>query len=475
MRGAFLALIFFSVLPLVFVSGPFVGVLVYFWASLMGPQFLVWGFAASIPYAFIAAGSTVLSWVVLSSEPKLPPLDKLTVLIVLLMIWISLTSWFGSASPELMNFYWSNSEKMLFMTLVAYAMLTNRKRINQLVAVCAVSVAYYGFKGGVWAVMHGGQDRVWGPDGSMIGDNNLLGAAVVTILPLLVYVRQCYFSSKLKVMMLVVIGFTALGAIFTYSRGTFLALIVMTGSAWLLARQKVALTIVALGIAVGVWEYAPPQWFARMGTIETYDKDASAEERLYLWQLSWALALKHPLLGGGAGWSYNVSFVNQEFAGTTFHWPFGGRSEINDDFAGGVLPPLIRPRAAHSIWFQVLSDQGFPGLLLFIGVLVIGTIDAQWLIRSSRGRQNFASIGHLGRALQSSLVAYIIAGTFASLAMYDLPYVIVALAAASRRLVAMEMASEAKLARRGIHSSRGLNNGRHIGPGPAAASGAPVL
>jgi hypothetical protein len=52
MRGLALGLIFFSLLPLVFVrgkifgfltTGPFLGVLMYYWISLMVPEYLVWG------------------------------------------------------------------------------------------------------------------------------------------------------------------------------------------------------------------------------------------------------------------------------------------------------------------------------------------------------------------------------------------------------------------------------------------------
>lgn len=342
MRDVLIALVFFSLLILVFFRGPFFGILIYFWVSLMAPQFIAWGFAARIPYALLAAGTTVVSWLFFSKEPKMPTFDKVTMLLVALMIWISITAWFGTGSKELVYFYWSNDEKLLIMTLLTYTLATTCKRIDQLIAVCALSVAYYGFKGGVWALLHGGQDRVYGgADGSMIGDNNLLGAALATVLPLLLYTRQHYCKPYFKLPMFVLIGLTAIGDLFTYSRGALLALSGMTGIAWLRSRQKCALAILAGGITLGVWMYAPSQWFARMGTIQTYDQDASAQQRLYMWRLSWAMALKHPIVGGGAGWSYNVSHVNEEFAGSEFHWPFAGENEIGSEFSDGDAPTLI--------------------------------------------------------------------------------------------------------------------------------------
>jgi hypothetical protein len=56
MRGLVLLIVFFSALPFIFVKGPFFGILLWYWISLMNPQKLVWNsVAGGIPYAEIVA------------------------------------------------------------------------------------------------------------------------------------------------------------------------------------------------------------------------------------------------------------------------------------------------------------------------------------------------------------------------------------------------------------------------------------
>ena len=441
MRGILLGLVFFSLLPLIFIRGPFVGILMWFWISLMAPQFVVWGSVfANIPYALIVAVATLLSLVFFTREPKLPPADKTSWLLILLMIWISITSWFGTGPPAEIYNNWLLAEKMLLMTLVAYTLTTSRERLEQLIAVCALSIAFYGLKGGVFALLHAGNYRVYGPGNSMIGDNNELGIALTIILPLLFYLLQRHRQSYWKWPMRGLIGFTLLGDFFTYSRGGLLAICAMIGMAWLRSRHKLTSAALAVLFAAAVWNFAPSQWVGRMETIQNYHQDNSAEQRLYMWRLAWAMTLRHPIIGAGFNWSFAPADVNRQLTGQGFHWPFGGDPAIQLPLSGQDLPPLINPRAEHSIWFEAISSHGFPGLILFVGILLSAMIDARRLVRMARAGPDLAWADGLGRMLQASLVGFAVGGTFASLEFYDGIYAVVIVAAAARRVVAGELA-----------------------------------
>jgi putative inorganic carbon (hco3(-)) transporter len=440
MRGIALGLVFFPLLPLIFIRGPFVGILMWFWVSLMYPQFVVYGFFADIPYALIVAVATLLSWLLFLREPKLPPPDKTSVLLVLLMIWASITSYFGTGPPSDIYQSWLLTEKMLLMTVVAHALTNNRERLDQLITVCVLSVTFWGLKGGVWTLRHGGQYLVLGPATSMIGDNNELGVALTMMLPLLFYLLRRYPQPYFKWPMWGLIGLTLLGDLFTYSRGALLAIGAMAVVVWFRSRHKVLSATFALVVAGAVWNFAPAQWLGRMDTIKTYQQDNSAEQRLYLWRLAWAMTLRHPILGSGFNWSYAPASVNEQLAGQGFHWHFGGDAPIPKELSGGELPPLIMPRAAHSIWFEMMSDHGFPGLFLLVAILVSAMLDARWLVRMTRRRPDLAWADGLGRTLQASLVAFAVGGTFVSLPYYDGFYAMVIIAAAARRVVAEDLA-----------------------------------
>jgi len=397
----------------------------WFWISLMNPHRKVFGFAADLNYALIIAIVTLGSWLLLHpEESKAPPRDRMTFLIIAIMIWISVTSLNGGGPPDEIYTSWIDTEKMFLMTLVAYTMTNTRERFDQLLLVCVLSLAYHGLSGGVFTILTGGQFRVQGPYGTMIGDNNDLGVALTMVLPLVFYLQYRYTQPYLKWPLRGLIGFTVIGTLFTYSRGAVLALVAMSSVLWIRSRHKIAIGMVAVVAVVGLLAFAPAQWFGRVQTIQSYEEDESAQSRLWLWRMSWAMALKHPITGGGFRWSWNVNWANQELRGS------------------GVTPPLTRPRAPHSIWFEMLGYHGFVGLALFIGVIVVGVTDARWLIRQTRDRPDLEWANHFGRMLQASIAGYVVGGSFVNLSMYDGFYAVVLLGSAARRIVAAELATQ---------------------------------
>jgi putative inorganic carbon (hco3(-)) transporter len=421
MRGLVFGIIFFGMLPFIFIEGPFFGILMWFWISLMVPHRVVWNSAfADIPYALIVAIATLASLAMTRGEPKIPPANRTTILLVLLMVWICVTSLYGIGPPAEIDDKWQLAEKMLFMTIVAFTLTNTRTRLDQLIIVCVLSIGFWGFRGGLISIVYGGAARVYGPDGSMIGDNNDLGVALTMILPLIFYLRERYRQRMVKWPMQILIGLTVLGDIFTYSRGALVAIIAMASVLWLRSRKKIQILLLVIVAAVGVSNFAPAAWTDRMFTIETYQSDTSAEGRIQMWQRDWALVKKRPIVGGGFHWSYDPDTVNQILSGSG-------------------LPKLEIPRAAHSIWFEMLGDHGFFGLALFIAILASAFLDAHWLIRRSRRDPDLAWANSLGRMLQVARLGYCAGGSFVTLGMYDGFYAIVIIAAVARRIVAAEL------------------------------------
>jgi putative inorganic carbon (hco3(-)) transporter len=422
MRGVVLISVFSAVLPFVFLRGPFVGILIWYWISLMAPQMDVWyGPFSRVPYALITALVTILAWQFSQRESKFPPGNKTTWLLVLLGVWVSVTSLFGIGNPDEVYQQWLLAEKMLLMTIVAYTLTTTRERLNQLILVCVFSIGFYGIKGGLFSLLTGGANRVFGPNHTMIGDNNDLGVMLTMVLPLMFYIREQYQTRRAKQIMLVLIGLTFLGDVFTYSRGALIAMCAMGGMYWWQSRRKLAAALLIVLAAIGVWSFAPAAWLNRMGTIEDYQQQSSAESRMYFWHLSWDMALKRPITGAGFRWLYNFEEVNKEL------WDSG-------------LPPLEMPRAPHSIWFEMLGDHGFPGLALFVTILLSVALDARWLVRRSRTRPDLLWASNLGRMAQAALIGYCAGGSFATQGLYDGFYALVIIVAAARRIVAAELA-----------------------------------
>src|SRR4029450_12571980 len=62
--------------------------------------------------------------------------------------------------------------------------------------------------------------------------------------------------------------------------------------------RVVLLPLLAIAIVV-LPSVMPTAWLERMGTIETYDQDESANQRLNSWYVARELAKDYPIMGGG--------------------------------------------------------------------------------------------------------------------------------------------------------------------------------
>jgi putative inorganic carbon (HCO3(-)) transporter len=421
MRGLAFFMAFVSSLPLIFIS-PFYGVLIWYVFSLGNFHTMIWGgpFAA-LNYAYVIAVLTCISWLFSRTEKKHLPLTPLVILTLLFSLWITITSWSALGPSEDVWVKWTGVEKMLFMCLVGYAMTTTRERVNQLIWAVALTIGIWGVKGAISGILHGGS-RIQGPDGGMLSDNNDFGLGLIVILPLIFYQWQLATNRHLR-RGLMAMGFLVCLAVFlTYSRGALVGVCAMGTVFWLRSRAKFSAGILIAMLAGCVYLFAPSQWFQRMGTIETYQEDDSAESRIHLWKISLRIAELHPVTGGGFRVTFSPTITNDLLRGTD-------------------LPRLTRPRAAHSIYFDALSEHGWVGLALFLMILGCSWLNCAWLIRRSRSRPDLAWANLLGRMGQAVLVGYATAGAFASQAYLDEYWCIIFTFDAARRLVAKEIAA----------------------------------
>jgi len=96
-------------------------------------------------------------------------------------------------------------------------------------------------------------------------------------------------------------------------------------------------------------------------------------------------------------------------------------------------PKFRQPRAAHSIWFQLLGQHGFIVLGLFLMMLALTMVHLQRLKRATQNQLDAKWIHNYASALQIGLTAYLVCGTFLSLAYFDLMYLYVAATAILQR------------------------------------------
>lgn len=387
---------------------PFIGVLLWNWISFMNPHRLAYGLASELPWAMLVIAATVVGCM-LAGELRLPPMNATTLLFVALMLCFTATSIVALGEPAAVWDKWERSMKVLLGLLLTAAMLTTRHRLHALIWVMVISLGYYGVRGGLFALVTGGSYRVWGPPQTMITDNNHLAAALLISLPLMNYLRLQSAHRSVRIGLGIAMGLTLLATVASYSRGALLGLGAVLFVLWLMSARKI---LVGAGLALcltGVVTFMPGGWSDRMSGITSYQSDESASERLVLWGISWRLAMDRPLVGSGFTGPYTRHVVDR-------------------------VAPGGPARAVHSIWFELLGEQGFPTFVIWTALSVVGLVQAWRLMLLARGHPELAWAGDLGRMGLLSITAYLAAGSFLSLSYWDFYWTLLIVLSAAQAL-----------------------------------------
>lgn len=411
MRGLVFFLGMAGLLPAA-VAAPMVGVIAYYWISFMSPQMEVWGFAAAPPWALLSVLATLLGCLV-AREPKRWPRNGMIPLLILFLILTSIATYFALGPRDRVIRAWSDVAKTIFFLLVLALLLSKRERVHALIWIMVLSLGFYGVVGGLFALVTGGHFRIFGPPASIIGDNNQLAAALLVTLPLMNYLRLQSRHRLIRIGLAVAMGLTLLSILASYSRGAFVGLAAVSLFFWWNSKHKIVIGLTMVIVIGAGLAFMPASWTERMHSITDYKTDPSAEGRLTVWHEAIGIALARPLTGGGYKSTATPRVLHHFY-------------------------PHAHPRAVHSIWFEVLSENGFPAFAVWLSMMFLGFLNIRRIRKLARGDPGAAWADDLGRMAKVSLIAFATAGSFLSLGYYDLYLAILVALGATRDLVANE-------------------------------------
>jgi probable O-glycosylation ligase (exosortase A-associated) len=293
---------------------------------------------------------------------------------------------------------WKEVMKIFFFVHVCASLLHTRRQVDALVWVIVVSVGFFGVKGGVYTLLSGGSGRVYGPPGeSYVSDNNSIPVALIMVIPLMIYLRGVAKSVWVRQGFIVAMLLCGMAILGSFSRGALLAVFAMLFFIWLKSSKKIllgAFMVALVPVAIG---FMPEAWTDRMNTIETYEQDTSAMGRINSWMAAINIANDRPLVGGGF----------ELYTPRTF---------------SKYAPDPNAVHSAHSIYFQMLGEHGYVGLLIFLGIGISAWSHARRTIALARGRPELAWAAQLARALQVSLLGFAVGGAFVNISYWELVY-----------------------------------------------------
>lgn len=304
-----------------------------------------------------------------------------------------------------------NQLKTILFCILMPMLVTKRYRLHAMLVAVVIGTSFHGLIEGLKFVSSGGAHHSQGNE--KLGDNNHFAMIMVMVMPILLYLFQYAKLQMSRLAYGTVFLITCLAVVATNSRGGLLTLGAVALWLIMLSRRKLmGIFVVALvaGLVVAV---APESWTSRMNTIETADQDSSFMGRVIAWKRASAIALDHPVFGGGfhAGQDPAVFELYRNAEG----------------MLGFIRTPEANyPAATHSIYFEVMGDLGFVGLVLFMAIMLYAFVIRMQINRLAK------KIGPTARwasdcadMLGASMIAYLVGGAALSAAYFELPYIVV--------------------------------------------------
>jgi putative inorganic carbon (hco3(-)) transporter len=391
LRGLAVGLLYLAFLVLG-TTTPFALVLGYVWVDAFVPQDIGSMVLGGVPVALIMGAAAVLFYIFADRESP-PRIRWTTVLTVLMAGWCSVTLlWAVAPAAAIDKWDWA-FKTVLFSAFIPYV-IRSRVQIEAFILVyifaSLIQILPVGVKqaisGGYYGAQHG---LIEGNSG--LTESSTLAGVCLMLLPWALWAgRHALMVPNARLRRLGGIGLALtylITAVGTFARTGLVGMAVLGVLMFIESRRKFITILAIIPIIAGLVMFSQKSWTQRMDTIANYQQDDSAMTRIEVWKWTLRFAASHPLGGG-----FNSFFINE------IHLP---------SLESGQPPRVEYGRAFHNSYMEVLGEQGYPGLAVFV-TLVIGTlISLRRTARRCRGNPELAWCADLCKSLSVGLLVWV--------------------------------------------------------------------
>jgi len=391
---------------------PFIWVLAYLYVDIVAPQKISYFLLASIPISLIVFVSAFGAWAMADDKKD----SRFTVrqgMLLLLLIYCGCTTLgadFPVEAAEKFGWVWKAVVFAVFLPLT----LRTRLRFEAAALIMVLSAASIIISGSIKTLVTGGgygELKLLVNDNTGLYESSIISCVSIAIIPVIIWLRKhgTVFPEdwRSKLFAAALIFACLLIPVGTQARTGLLCIGVLALlSLRTVKRRFLYISLIALGVASAI-PFLPESYTKRMDTIENHDTDQSASGRIAIWKWTWEYAKDHPLGGGFDSYRSNqIRFdtVDKKSDGTT------------TDIDSKTITD--QGRAFHSSYFEMLGEQGWPGLITwltiqFLGLWQMERLRSRWLKRTGPGEQWQAP---LANALQQAQVIYLVGSFFVGIA-----------------------------------------------------------
>lgn len=417
---------YIAIIMLMAFKRPFMFTLVYAYVDIVSPQRLSYFLLNSVPLSLILFALAFLGFMI-SDEKKDVRVSPRWVLLIVLLGYCGYTTTVAVepvAALEKWNWVWKALVFASFMPLT----LRTKLRIEATILTMVLCASALIVTGGIKTAAGGGGYGslvILVDDNSGLFEGSIISCVAITIIPLILWLAKhgtvfppdwkvrIYGAALIFACLLIPVG--------TQARTGIVCIAVLGILLLRYARYRMLyLGAVAL-VGLAALPFLPSTFTQRADTIKNYKADESASTRLAVWAWTWEYVKEHPM-GGGFD-VYRQNRIRYDI----------DASQQPGDVSAPDMPDVKeivdQGRAFHSSYFEMLGEQGFPGLLMWLVIHLGGVWRMEYIARMyrKRNRPEEAWIAPLATALQNSQIIYLVGSLFVGIAFQTFFYMLIAL------------------------------------------------
>jgi probable O-glycosylation ligase (exosortase A-associated) len=402
---------------------PFLLVLVYAYIDIVSPQRLSYYLLNSVPISAIAFGLATLAWLLVDSkaDSRFSVRQALMVALLALCAYTTAHADFPIEARTKWDWVWKALVFAIFLPLT----LRTRLRMEALALIMCLCASSIIITGGIKTVLSGGGYGVLNlmiDNNSGLYEGSTISTVAIAIIPLILWLSnhgtifppdwrvRAFAWALCLACLLIPIG--------TETRTGLLCILLLGGLMLLHMKRRVLYGGLAVVAVLAAIPFLPSSFTSRMNTIESYQSDESASTRIAVWQWTWTYAKDHPQ-GGGF----------DAYLGNSFRYEARKVTGTGAMLTAETQVVVDKGRAYHNSYFEMLGEQGYPGLLIWLLIHGVSLARTEWIRRlyTRRDEATTAWVAPLAIALQQGHLVYLLGAIFIGIAFQPFIFMLLAL------------------------------------------------
>lgn len=397
---------------------PFMFMCAYVYVDVVSPQRLSYYLLSSIPISLIVFTACFIGWA-LNDDKRLSKPTPRQLLLTLLLALCAMTT-MNADFPDSAADKWSWVWKALVFAIFMPATLYTRVRIEGILLFMLLSLSSIAITGGIKTLAGGGG---YGTLSLMVSNNSgmyegsTLSTFSIASIPLLLYMvkhsilvppsifSRLYLYGIVFACLLIPIG--------TQARTGLLCIAMLVILGLRATKRRMLYIALVAGLVATAIPFLPESYTERMSTIKEHKGEGSASTRLAVWKWTIDYVKENPFGGG-----FNCFLGNKL------------RVDMSYETADGSIVRVVgydQSRAFHNSYFEMLGEQGYLGLALYLIIHLTGIIRMEVIRRTyAKHEGEHAWVAPLATALQHGHLIFMLGSSFVGIAFQPYIYFLIA-------------------------------------------------